>query len=113
MTEFQRLSALLCSNCYGHIVLPNRNLQGRLPDQVYWPIGESSLAVVCHYCGCLCIYNGPNYRWESVQIPAPGQRATMFWRVEFRCDAENCQLPIVVHTLAESGSPHDLHFGGY
>lgn len=103
VTELRRVPILVCSYCQERIALPHRNLQGKLPDQSYWPTDSETITFLCPDCGHLSVYWETDVLWGDVPKLDPGERPNVFLRVEFLCDRGNCGLLIVLHTIAEQG----------
>ena len=104
----QHLPLLVCHGCREQIALPHRSQEAIVLGRSYLPTGDQSLVFLCPLCAHLSVY------WESdILVPSAPTSAPLLApvgivrRVEFSCAHENCDLPIVLHSIDAVGISRD------
>src|SRR5438128_9764928 len=78
------------------ILLPHQTHPEISSVRYYWPTDRDFLTLVCREHGHMSVYSKTDVRLEPLPPSAHNLR-TNFWKVEFRCDWQNCGCLVLAH----------------
>jgi hypothetical protein len=90
-------------NCREVFRLQHSNLEEKSADLPPSSRDIEHVAFWCWICGLVFDYTAQDCRWEESRMPDQGQHRVgkaAFRRV-FQCGLENCEAPVVVHTITD------------
>src|SRR5882724_9209622 len=97
-----------CVRCRESYRLSYPNPQEILENQSLKPTATSRAAFWCQGCGFVFSYNAQDVRFTAVQMRSQNQipRDTLSYRISFRCGQENCEAPVILHTVTDAETSH-------
>ena len=92
-----------CVRCRESHRLSYPNPQEILEDQLLRPVDTSRAAFWCKFCGCVFPCERQYVRRTDVQMLDQNQNHLdgIGYRIAFRCGQENCEAPVIVHTVRD------------